>query len=68
MQVVLIFKHEGSVIFAPLEVAFSFHPANEAPPVPPLPDVVVDLKSAHNDASEIIGNLLHLGIFEALDI
>jgi hypothetical protein len=69
MQVVLIFKHEASVVFASFELAFSFHPANEAPPVPRHPDVIVDLKNAHSGASEIkniIGNLLLLGLFEAL--
>jgi hypothetical protein len=63
---VLIFKHEASVVFSPFELAFTFQPANSAPHVPPFSDVVVDLKSAHSDASEIkkiIGKFLHLGIF-----
>jgi hypothetical protein len=69
MQVVLIFKLEASVVFASFELAFSFRPANEAPPIPRHPDVIVDLKNAHSGASEIkniIGNLLLLGLFEAL--
>jgi hypothetical protein len=69
MQVVLIFKHIASVAFAPFEHVFSFHHVNEDPHFPPLPHAVVDLKSAHNDANEIkniIGNLLHMMLFEAL--
>jgi hypothetical protein len=43
-QVVLIFKHKESVVFAPFDLSFTFQHVNEAPPIHPLPDVVLDMR------------------------
>ena len=68
MQLLVISKNEAATVFAPLEFAIGFDPAYEASFVPPLSDVVVDLKSGHSETTKfknIIGNLLHPGLFES---
>jgi hypothetical protein len=68
-QLVIIINHKASVVIAPFELAFIFQLANLAPPGPPLPCVVVQRKSVRRDPSEvknIIGNLLHLALVEAM--
>jgi hypothetical protein len=51
MQVVLFLKYKASAGIAPFELAFIFHPANDAPFEPPHPNVVVQLLTAHSDAN-----------------
>jgi hypothetical protein len=65
LQLLVIMKHKASVIIAPVEFAIPCL----SPPGPPFPGVGVQMKSAHNDPNEvknIIGNLLHMGLFEAM--
>jgi hypothetical protein len=51
-QVVITFKYEASSMIAPFQLSFIFYHVNDSPFVPPLPDVVVYLLSAHNNANE----------------
>jgi hypothetical protein len=65
LQLLVIMKHKASIIIAPVELAILCL----SPPGPPFPGVRVQMKSAHNDSSEvknIIGNLLHMGLFVAM--
>jgi hypothetical protein len=62
----VVIKHKASVVVASFELAFL---AYLTPPSPQLSSVVVQLRSAHNDPSEVknmVGNLPRLGLIEAI--
>jgi hypothetical protein len=65
----VIIKHKESAVVAPFDIGCLNKFAYLTLHGPPLPGVVVQLKSAHNDPNEVknaVSNLLHQGPFEAI--